>query len=127
MNQDQTLLQTARQEVKNIGPKLRAARQDKGLTQPDLEKLTGISYKTISSIEVGRIEPSISHLIAFAQALEEPVGYFLNEGSSSVISKFDKVAAELNVIRALMEQAQAKDQRELTADSVTVIETIAIE
>ena len=96
-------ISTFREQIKDIGRRIKQARQARGLTQGDLADLVQTSSKTVSSLEVGRVEPSASQLMALSAVLEEPIGYFVGEGSSSVVSKFDRVADELAEIRKLMD------------------------
>lgn len=92
-----------REQIKDIGQRIKTARQARGLTQGDLAELVQTSSKTVSSLEVGRVEPSVSQLMALSAVLQEPIGYFVGEDSSSVVSKFDRVAGELAEIRKLMD------------------------
>lgn len=91
-----------KKRLKEVGDAVKRARQSRGFTQNEMSDLIGISAKTISAIEVGRVEPSISQIQAIAAALQEPVGYFVGEATSSVEAKMDHVAQELKDIRALM-------------------------
>ena len=52
-----------------VGEKLRKLRKDKGLTQQQVEQLTGIAQKNISSYESGKLVPSGKTLQKFASAL----------------------------------------------------------
>ena len=53
-----------------MGPKLREVREAKGMSQEELEKVSGISRQTISSIENGRSTSVMSGtLISLARAL----------------------------------------------------------
>ncbi len=91
-----------------VGKRVKDARQGKGMTQNELAALMAVSPKTVSAIEVGRVEPSISQMQSLAAVLEEPVGYFVGEGASSVESKMARVATELAEIRKVMATIQAK-------------------
>lgn len=53
-----------------IGPKIRAARAERGWTQASLSHFTGMSTGDISRIETGRLIPTDSHLRRLAAALE---------------------------------------------------------
>lgn len=90
--------------------RIKQARQSKGMTQNELADYLDVSPKTISAIEVGRVEPSISQIQAFSAVLEEPVGYFTGEGASSVESKMDRIASELEDIRKVINLIRAKKQ-----------------
>lgn len=97
-----------KKQLQEVGNAVKRARQSRGLTQSEMADLIGISAKTISAIEVGRVEPSISQIQAIAASLQEPVGYFVGEASSSVEAKIDHVAKELADIRKLMQLIEAQ-------------------
>lgn len=56
-----------------IGTRLRALREQKGLSQGDIEKSTGLLRCYISRIENGHTIPSIETLERFAAALDVPL------------------------------------------------------
>jgi transcriptional regulator with XRE-family HTH domain len=56
-----------------IGSRLRALREEKGLSQGDIEKTTGVLRCYISRIENGHTIPSLETLERFAGALEIPL------------------------------------------------------
>ncbi len=102
-----------KKKLREVGNAVKRARQARGLTQSELADLVGISSKTVSAIEVGRVEPSISQVQAIAASLQEPIGYFVGEAGGSVEAKIEHVATELNEIRKLVQliEAQKKAQK----------------
>lgn len=46
----------------SLGEKLKQARKQRKLTQPDVEKLTGINYKTLSNWETDFYRPNVDDL-----------------------------------------------------------------
>jgi len=56
-----------------IGTKLRSLREEKGLSQGDIEKSTGLLRCYISRIENGHTIPSLETLERFAGALDVPL------------------------------------------------------
>lgn len=56
-----------------IGTRLRSLREEKGLSQGDIEKSTGLLRCYISRIENGHTIPSLETLERFAGALEVPL------------------------------------------------------
>lgn len=56
-----------------IGDRLRALREQKGLSQGQIEKRTGLLRCYISRVENGHTVPSIETLEKFARALEIPL------------------------------------------------------
>ena len=56
-----------------IGDRLRALREEKKLSQGDIEKKTGLPRCYISRVENGHIVPAIETLEKFARSLEVPM------------------------------------------------------
>jgi transcriptional regulator with XRE-family HTH domain len=63
-----------------IGDRLRALREDKHLSQGDIEKRTGLLRCYISRIENSHTVPSIENLEKIARALELPVFRIFYDG-----------------------------------------------
>ncbi len=101
-------VQKFKEGLAQIGQRVKQARQSKGMTQYELADYLDVSAKTISAIEVGRVEPSVSQMQAFSAVLEEPIGYFVGEDASSVESKMERVANELAEIRRTMDLINIK-------------------
>lgn len=53
--------------------RLKAAREERGLTQSALAELIGVSRKTINTVENGIFVPSTIIALKLAAALDEPV------------------------------------------------------
>jgi transcriptional regulator with XRE-family HTH domain len=56
-----------------IGRRVQAARIEADLTQEKLAEKTGISRTTLQSIEAGRNDPKMSHLLLIARAVGRPL------------------------------------------------------
>ena len=67
-----------------IGTRLRALREEKGLSQGDIEKSTGLLRCYISRIENGHTIPSLETLERFAGALDVPLYkmFYAGEGEA---------------------------------------------
>ena len=64
----------------NIGEQLRQLRVERGITQRQLAAQTQLSQQAISSIEVGRMEPSLATLDTICRCLG--VAIIINGGDS---------------------------------------------
>ncbi|WP_405771170.1 helix-turn-helix transcriptional regulator [Actinacidiphila glaucinigra] len=53
-----------------IGPRLRAAREQRGATLTDVSHTTGVSLSTLSRIETGRRKPTLDVLLQLAKAYD---------------------------------------------------------
>ncbi len=61
----------------NLGENLRAARQERGLTQERVAHISGVQAGEISRIEHGKRDPQTSTLLKIAEALQVPPGRLL--------------------------------------------------
>ena len=64
----------------NIGDRLRTLREEKKLTQGEIEKRTGVLRTYLSRVENGHAVPSVQTLEKFARALEVPIYQLFYEG-----------------------------------------------
>lgn len=64
-----------------IGDRIRAVREEKKLSQGDIEKRTGLLRCYISRVENGHTVPAIETLEKMARALEIPLYRFFYEGA----------------------------------------------
>ncbi len=64
----------------NIGEKLKGIRDQKKLSQGDIEKRTGLIRAYVSRVENGHTVPSIETLEKFARALEIPLYQLFYDG-----------------------------------------------
>ena len=65
--------------MKGLGETIKALRLEKGLTQPELVKLVGVSNGMISVWENNINEPKATYLKALASALDVSVSILLGE------------------------------------------------
>jgi transcriptional regulator with XRE-family HTH domain len=63
-----------------IADRLRAIREDKKLSQGDIEKRTGLIRCYISRVENGHTVPNLETLEKFARALEVPLYHLFYDG-----------------------------------------------
>ena len=63
-----------------IGERLRALREEKKLTQGDIQKRTGFLHCHISRVENGFMVPTVESLEKFARALGVPIYQLLYDG-----------------------------------------------
>ena len=65
----------------NIGEVIRSYRSDRGLSQGDIERRTGLLRCYLSRVENGHTVPSLDTLAKIAQALDIPLAQFFAEDS----------------------------------------------
>src|SRR3569833_1727830 len=71
----------------NIGATIRSYRQQKGMSQGDIEKRTGLLRCYLSRVENGHTIPSLDTLAKIASAMELPLSQFFSEPGNSNGSK----------------------------------------
>ena len=69
--------------MQNLGKRLRALRNEQGLTLVQLGQQVGLSASYLSQIERGETMPSLSRLTTLAKALDVEVGYFFEDDVSA--------------------------------------------
>src|SRR6201996_9041866 len=69
-----------------IGTTIRAFRLQKGLSQGDIEKKTGLLRCYLSRVENGHTVPSLDTLSKIALALDLPIAQFFAEDSRAVFT-----------------------------------------
>src|ERR1700675_2648778 len=109
-----------------IGDRLRALREEKKLSQGEIEKRTGLLRCYISRVENGHTVPAVETLEKFARALEVPVYQLFYDGeeppklpnirkrpSSGEIAwgSDGKHAKFLNKLRRLLGKANEEDRK----------------
>lgn len=70
-------------EATRIGMRLKELREAKGLTQKQLADAANISQRTVSHIEQGRNEPTLSTAASLARVLDVTVNSFLEPPSAT--------------------------------------------
>jgi transcriptional regulator with XRE-family HTH domain len=66
-----------------LGKKLRTAREQAGLSQQGLAAKLGITFQQIQKYEKGANRIAASRLVSIAQALGQPVSFFLDDGKEA--------------------------------------------
>jgi len=81
----------------NIGETIRNYRLQKGMSQGDIEKRTGLLRCYLSRVENGHTVPSLDTLAKIASAMEIPLASFFSEGNGDNASKATPHLAEEEV------------------------------
>jgi transcriptional regulator with XRE-family HTH domain len=91
-----------------LGQRIFQARARSGLSQKELAESVGVSDKTVSAYEVGRVEPPLHVLAKISEATEHPFGYFLGDIESTIETRLQKITEELDEIRDLLSKKQSE-------------------
>lgn len=90
-----------------IKEKLKAKRQEAGLTQQELAKILHVSRQTISSWEVGRTYPDLEILVTISELYKTPLDDLLKEDSKMIEDITKKVKTSqrrktVNIVLAVL-------------------------
>jgi transcriptional regulator with XRE-family HTH domain len=103
----------------NIGTTIRAHRLQKGLSQGDIEKKTGLLRCYLSRVENGHTVPSLDTLAKIAGALDLPISQFFMEDSLNRQTSLQKLTDEelkfLTQIRRYSANLNESDRKLLLA------------
>ena len=102
-----------------IGSTIRDYRLEKGLSQGDVEKRTGLLRCYLSRVENGHTVPSLDTLTKIAQALELPLAQFFSDGPARARASAPRVSDEelrfLTQIRRYSPSLNESDRKLLLA------------
>lgn len=65
--------------LKQIGERIKCAREEIGYSQRELGDALCLSDRTVSAYEVGRAQPSLKILQELSRVTHRPISYFLDE------------------------------------------------
>lgn len=89
--------------MKHLGYKIRIARKTKRITQDALATAVGVSDKSISAYESGRIDPPLAVLERIAQSTDSPLNYFLEDSTeSAILTKLAEIEKVFNEVKAML-------------------------
>ena len=77
----------------SVGDRIRSRRKDDHISQIELSKTAGISQSTLSAIETGAQNPSVSTIQAIAEALKCPLSDLMDE--KKPIAKGDELREQI--------------------------------
>ena len=91
---------------RNIGLRVKAARTQKGLTQPQLAEAIDKAFETISNIERGKTAPNFSTLHDIANVLGLPMREFFELDHEDISDARQRLLMQLNTMIAQMDDRQ---------------------
>ncbi len=78
-----------------IGTAVRFRRRELGLTQADLARAIGVTFQQVQKYENGTSRILAGRMFAISQALQVPVGYFLQAINGTAMTKVESRTSEL--------------------------------
>lgn len=88
-----------------VGKKIKLARKTKRITQEDLAMAIGVSDKSISAYESGRISPPLKVLEKIANSTDHSLSYFLEENvETSILAKLNEIERQFMEVKKLLKK-----------------------
>src|SRR6478609_9182040 len=84
-----------------LGRRVAQARDDAGMTQKKLGELVGLDRTAINRAEKGERKLTMTEMVAIAEVLGRPLGYFVNDPVPAVVSRRSDSALPHDTTRAL--------------------------
>jgi transcriptional regulator with XRE-family HTH domain len=78
-----------------VGTAVRFRRKQLGLTQADLARAIGVTFQQVQKYENGTSRIFVGRLFAISQALQVPLGYFLQPINGAAMTKVESRTSEL--------------------------------
>lgn len=97
--------------AKEIGRRLREARQELGISLEDLGELAEVNWTTIGKIERGASSPTVETLIRLSSALEVDAGAFVTGVTSDQYGGRTHQLTAREFVRARQEQNRERGRR----------------
>ncbi|MEP4151200.1 MAG: helix-turn-helix transcriptional regulator [Lentilitoribacter sp.] len=91
---------------RNIGLRVKAARTQKGLTQPQLAEAIDKAFETISNIERGKTAPNFATLADIANVLGLPMREFFDVEDVDVSDARQRLLMSINTLVSQMDDRQ---------------------
>jgi transcriptional regulator with XRE-family HTH domain len=87
--------------IKELGKKIRVARELKGLSQKKLGLILGLSDKAISSYESSRTYPPLDTLYQIAKELDKSMDFFItkDDGKLDIEVKLQSIEKKMDELR----------------------------
>ena len=98
--------------IRELGKRIRSARDESRMSQLQVGVSTGVTDKTISGYESGRIAPPIDKLLHLADLFKKPITYFLGSDPKDykVASRLRAVEVSLRDIRKQLNEIKLVSQ-----------------
>lgn len=89
-----------------LGNKIKQARIAIGMSQKDLARYLGVTDKSVSSYEVGRIKPPVKITKRLSVLTQKPLSYFDTSSLSKedLLAKLKAIEVEIGEIKKLLKK-----------------------
>lgn len=111
----------------SAGERVRLLRERRGLLQKDLAVQTGLSIQTISNLENGKANPSISTIKKIAEALKTPPTVFFEDELKRKKLLRDELRKKMAQIERLVETEERDKAKNLLDEVLSLFRTFGEE
>lgn len=96
-----------------LGKRIRSAREEARMSQLQVGVVLGVSDKTISGYESGRINPSVDKLMSLADLFKKPITFFLGSDPREykVASRLRAVEVKLQEVKEQLKEIKSLSQQ----------------
>jgi transcriptional regulator with XRE-family HTH domain len=110
-------------EIELLGARVKACREEEGMTLLDLAERSGVAPSTVQKIEKGHMVPTIAVLMKIARGLRRRVSYFLGdeEGSREVSHRSATARSAMGTTNQIRVERLAADLRDPDFDAYEII------
>lgn len=85
-------------DLVQLGTRIREARRNAGLTQPELGAMLGISAVAVSQVEKGKHAPALAKVVAVADALGVSLAMLLGDPLANAEYIADKIRPQVRAL-----------------------------
>ena len=93
-----------------VADRIKALREQKGLTQTELSKLLGITRSSVNAWEMGISVPSTQCIVELAHIFKVSTDYLLCVDNSATISVAGLTEKDIQMVHSLVEHLKDKNE-----------------
>lgn len=92
-----------------VADRIKALREEKGLTQTDLSKLLGITRSSVNAWEMGISIPSTQYIVELANIFKVSTDYLLCVDSSATVSVAGLTEKDVQLVHTIISHLKEKN------------------
>lgn len=93
-----------------VADRIKALRDQKGLTQTELSKLLGITRSSVNAWEMGISVPSTQYIVELAHIFKVSTDYLLCVDNSATISVAGLTEKDIQLVHTMVEHLKEKNE-----------------
>lgn len=92
-----------------VADRIKALREEKGITQTELSKLLGITRSSVNAWEMGISVPSTQYIVELANIFKVSTDYLLCVDNSATISVAGLTEKDIQLVHAMISHLKEKN------------------